>query len=539
MAKITYTDKEDSIINPSPAVNKVVAGDLNEIKASVNVLYDGQDTQDTAIALNTAKRSYPVADDNRLANTSGTNTGDQDISGVATNASAISDLELEQITQNDAIALNTAKVTFPEAPVDGTPYARQSSAWVSITGTVLQESIIVNQANVATTLGGVIDSTKQYFIDGIIDLGAISITVPPTGMTLKGYSFDISGLTSSENNYTMFVSAGTGGGTGSGNLLGENFYISVTGVGSKVYNLYDDTGFSAIEFVRINYNDCTSLGSMHNYRQGLENGTGRFGGSPSLTLEGLWIGGFRITTSIVRSLSASMTEPLFKEGVSFQMNSRFLTDINCDLPALAAFTDFTPANFPNISTVQFKGVILTRDGVADSTDSNLTPFLAASDLSSDWDNNIGLNNTFIGGVSTVTTEISTVITTVDVPATLAALFTASDLVHFSSPANGQLQHNGSDPKEYIGFFGFVIAGTSGDVIELQAIKQLANLSLVQVGSQTRVINNLQGGRDVAYFNGEKTFSLGLDELVFWRVVNRTGTGDVTAELDSSWAVYER
>tara|TARA_R110000822_G_scaffold300807_1_gene424335 strand:+ start:1943 stop:3283 length:1341 start_codon:yes stop_codon:yes gene_type:complete len=446
MTKITFTDKEDSIINPAPAINKVVAGDLNEIKASVNALYD--------------------------------TTG-------------------------------------------------------------VQDNIVVNQANVATTLGGVIDSTKQYFIDGIIDLGAISITVPPTGMTLKGYSFDISGLTSSENNYTMFVSAGTGGGNGSGNLLGENFYISVTGTGSKVYNLYDDTGFNAIEFVRINYNDCTSLGSMHNYRQGLENGSGRFGGSPSLTLEGLWRGGFRITTSIVRSLSASMTEPLFKEGASFQMNSRFLTDINCDLPALAAFTDFTPANFPNPSTIQFKGVILTRGGVADSTDSNLTPFLSASDLQSDWDNNIGLSNTFIGGVSTVTTEVLTTITTIDVPVTLAGVFTASDLVHFSSPANGQLQHNGSDPKEYIGFFSFVIAGNSGDVIELQAIKQLANLSFVQVGSQTRVINNLQGVRDVAYFNGQKTFSLGLDELVFWRVVNRTGTSDVTAELDSSWAVYER
>jgi hypothetical protein len=446
MAKITYTDKVDSVINPAPAVSKVVASDLNEIKASVNALYD--------------------------------TTG-------------------------------------------------------------VQDNIIVNQANVATTLGGVIDSTKQYFIDGIIDLGDISITVPPTGITLAGYSFDISGLTSSENNYTMFVSAGTGGGNGSGNVLGENYFVSVTGTGSKVYNLYDDTGFSAIEFVRINYIDCTSLGSMHNYRQGLENGTGRFGGSPSLTLEGLWRGGFRIETSIVRSLSALMTEPLFKEGSLFQMNSRFFNNMNCDLPALASFTDFTPANFPNESTIQFKGMILTRDGVADSTDINLTPFLSSSDLSSDWDNNVGISNTFIGGVSTITTEVLTTITTIDVPVTLAGVFTASELVHFASPANGQLEHIGADPKEYIVFFNFVIAGTSADVVQIQLIKQLANLSLVEVASQTRVINNLQGGRDVAYFSGQKTITLNQDEIVFWRVVNTSGTGDVTAELDSSWAVYER
>ncbi|MDO5969648.1 hypothetical protein Q4Q35_07500 [Flavivirga aquimarina] len=50
-----------------------------------------------------------------LSNLSGTNTGDQDISGIATNASDISDIETEQTTQNTAIALNTAKQTYPTA----------------------------------------------------------------------------------------------------------------------------------------------------------------------------------------------------------------------------------------------------------------------------------------------------------------------------------------------------------------------------------------------------------------------------------------
>ena len=48
-----------------------------------------------------------------LGNTSGTNTGDQNISGIGVNASAITDLENEQITQNNAIALNTAKRSYP------------------------------------------------------------------------------------------------------------------------------------------------------------------------------------------------------------------------------------------------------------------------------------------------------------------------------------------------------------------------------------------------------------------------------------------
>ena len=111
------------------------------------------------------------------------------------------------------------------------------------------EEIVVTQENAVTTLGGVIDSSKVYFIDGIIDMGTTSITVPATGMTLKGHSFDISGLISSADNYTMFVSASIGGdGNGSGNLLGNDYYIEVSGANSKVYELYDDTGFNAFEF---------------------------------------------------------------------------------------------------------------------------------------------------------------------------------------------------------------------------------------------------------------------------------------------------
>jgi len=40
MAKITFTDKVSLVTNPAAIINKVVAGDLNEIKASVNALYD-------------------------------------------------------------------------------------------------------------------------------------------------------------------------------------------------------------------------------------------------------------------------------------------------------------------------------------------------------------------------------------------------------------------------------------------------------------------------------------------------------------------
>lgn len=399
--------------------------------------------------------------------------------------------------------------------------------------------IIVNQENVESTLGGVIDSTKEYFLDGIIDIGTTQITVPSTGMTLKGFSFDVSGLTSSEDNYTMFISGSTGGdGNGSGNLLGIDYFISVTGTGSKVYELYDDTGFNAFEFQRINYINCTSLGDIYGYRQGLESGTGRFGGSPSLTLHGLWIGGYRITTSIVRSMSDTTTEPLFKEGLLFQMNSRFLTDINCYLGSLQPFTDFTPTAFPNESTIQFKGVIMTRDGISDSNDTNITPNLVASGVCCDWDNNVGMNNTFVGGVLTVTAEATTDIVTQGIGVDMAGTWTASDLQHFDSPASNELRHIGSDPKDFRVTFDFVIDGAQGDVIGIELVKD-DGVSPSLEYTQTRVINNLQGARDVAYFNGTFNVRMNKNDILVWQVINISGLGDVIVESDSQWIVEER
>lgn len=406
---------------------------------------------------------------------------------------------------------------------------------------VLDNRIIVNQVNVASTLGGVIDSTKEYFLDGIIDLGTTQITVPATGMTIKGYSFDLSGLTSSEDNYTMFISASVGGdGNGSGNLLGADYFVSVTGAGSKVYELYDDTGFNVFEFSRVNYINCSSLGDIYNYRQGLESGTGRFSGSPSLTLHGLWRGGYRITTSIVRSLAGTMTAPLFKEGIAFQMNSRFLTDINLDLPTLAPFCDFTVGAFPNPSTVQVKGAIISRDGSFNADDTNIFTNLLPSDLPCDWDNNIGIVNTFIGGELKNTAELETVINTQGTAEDLNGTFVTNDLQHFDSPANGQLRHIGTNPREYNVSFDFIVDGVQNNDYEIFLLRLNGGIGIPDIlYNQRRSVDNLLGARDVAYFNSNTNIVLKQNDICFWQIANLTGTGNCTLELDSSWSVKER
>lgn len=381
-----------------------------------------------------------------------------------------------------------------------------------------------------------IDSTKEYFLDGIIDMGTTSLVVPTTGITIRGHSFDLSGLISSEPNHVLIKSESAV--IGSGNILGADFYMSVTGAGSKVYDLYDATGFNAFEFARINYIDCESLGDIHDYRQGLEEGTGRFGGKPSLTLHGTWVGGYRITTTIVRSLSASMTEPLFKAGTAFVMNSRFLTDINCDLPTSAAFCDFAPANFSNPSTVQVRGAIFSRNFSFDATDTNIFSNLDSTDLESDWDGNIGIPNTFVGGESVVTAEVTTTISGANTIADLDGTYTASNLQHFDAPANGQLRHVGINPREYTVTFDFVMEGGANDDYKLHLYK-FDGTSSSSIYTMTRVINNNQGGRDVAYFTGQTFVTLEQNQYVFWRVENLNDASNCTLELDSVWSVKER
>ena len=356
------------------------------------------------------------------------------------------------------------------------------------------------------------------------------------GLNLSGYNFDVSKLISSSTGYTMFTSPGGG----SGNVLGKDYAVEVTGSGSQVYNITSATGFDAFEFARINYNNCSSLGTITGYRQGLETGTGRFGGSPTLTLAGTWVGGYFIETSIVRGLDAGMTGALFEAGAGFNMASRFRTNQNIDLPALAAFVDFAPSNFINPSTVQFDSCIITRDGVTDASDTNLTPNIAASDLVSSWTGNTGLTNTFVGGELNITSETTTTISSDGVFVDLAGTYAASDLQHFDSPSGGQLRHLGNSPREFKIAGQIVLDSTSNNVAAIKVvIFRAATTTFEDAKTLTRVINNLQGGRDVGYFVIVDNVTLLQNDYVKLMVANIGATNNITAELDSFFTVEAR
>tara|TARA_R110002020_G_C16317611_1_gene774429 strand:+ start:2652 stop:4274 length:1623 start_codon:yes stop_codon:yes gene_type:complete len=434
--------------------------------------------------------------------------------------------------------LNRAKPVIASAVAGQGMSITKTNDVITFTNTVdpatgLSNRVVVTQAS---DFAGTLDSTKEYFIDGVIDMGSQSIEVPAGGLNLTGYNFDVSKLISSAAGYTMFTSPGGG----SGNLLGKDYAVEVTGAGSQAYNLTSATGFDAFEFSRINYNDCESLGIITNYRQGLEVGTGRFGGKPQLTLAGTWLGGYFIDTSIVRSLTDGAYS-LFSAGAGFVMSSRFRSNQNIDLPASASFFDFAPGNFVNPSTLQIEGAIVTRNGVFDANDSNITPNITRSELVSNWMGNNGMPNTFVGGSIGVTTEAITTITTPLVFVDLAAAsWTSADLQHFDNPSAGQLRHLGNNPREFKIIADMLLDSTPGDDLRLRVTKwDDSAASFITVLDQTREVNSFQGGRDVAFFNININTTLDENDYIKFQVANVLATNNITAETDSYYIIEAR
>ena len=398
--------------------------------------------------------------------------------------------------------------------------------------TRLSNRVVVTEAS---DLSGALDSTKQYFIDGVVDMGSQTILVPAGGLSLSGYNFDVSKLTSSVSGYTMFTSPAGG----SGNVIGMDYAIEVTGSGSQVYDLTDATGFNAFEFSRINYNDCTSLGEISGYRQGLETGTGRFGGKPQLTLTGTWVGGYFIDTSIVRSL-VDGAYSLFAAGTAFSMNSRFRSNMNIDLPASASFLDFAPANFPNSSTLQLDGCLLSRNGSFNSLDATIIPNMVNSDLASSWNANVGIRNTFLGGRQTASAESATVIAATSTFYALNATWTPSGLSHFDSPGNGQLRHIGASPIEFKIQADFTIEGTTGNELAVRIKKWDDSAgSFIDFQPMIRPVNALVGGRDVAFITVIRNIALDTNDYFLFEVANNSTSDNVTLELDSDFLIEER
>jgi hypothetical protein len=372
-----------------------------------------------------------------------------------------------------------------------------------------------------------IDSSKEYFIDGIIDMTGVSIEVPSGGITLKGFNFDQSQLVSADDNYTMFTSPAGG----SGNVLFTDVAFETSGTSSQLFALTGDTGFEAIEMNRVNFNNCTSLGYIDTYRQGLEAGTGRFGGTPELEFRGTWVGGYRTTTTITRSIS-NITS-LFKAGAGFNFSGRVALSMNCDLPATGAFCDFSASNINNDESLEIFDCRVSREGVLDASDTTIHPNIDHTNVKCLWNNNAGMPNTTKYIKGSITAEITTTISASDTYYALEGTWTIDTQSHFDSPSNGEFRLiSGNGTYQITG--DLVIDGTANNEIDVRVTKSNDGGSTwpTEINHIRRQINSFVGGRDVAFFPINFIATLSKNDRVRLEVENKSGTGNVTVELDS-------
>lgn len=373
---------------------------------------------------------------------------------------------------------------------------------------------------------GTISSDKTYLVADFIDMGATSINIPDgQDLNIVGYGYNVCGLFSTEDNYTMFV----GDVAGVGDIFLRGLDVRVSGTNSKVGSVKGKTGFEFISHIEVNFSSCTKLWELETFRQGEEFNTGRFNGTPQMEFIGTWIGGYVIDRSLTRFVDDTWTGALFKSGTGLTFGSRWFSNMNLDLGTLSSYLDFSASNFTMSNLLQLQRGLVTRDGAFSIGDTNITPNITEKVNESLWKGNVGLPNTDKGGVMTITTEALTTITTQNVWVDLAGTFTLTKNQHTDQPINNQLRNNTDNPIDCNLLSEFTIDGTSGDIMEMRATVFRDNTSTFEPQDMfSKIIDSNLGADDLAFFFMFDSFTLFPNDYVKYEIRNTTSTNNVTA-----------
>lgn len=370
-----------------------------------------------------------------------------------------------------------------------------------------------------------IDSSKNYMIDGEIDMGDQSIEVPETGISISGLNGarDTSILSSSEDNFTMFTSPSGGY---SGNVVMESMTVQVTGTNSKAFDLDNDGNNNALDIVGVNFTSCTSLGDLTDYRQLLMDNIGFIFIDDGLTFNGTWTG-IRVTTAIVVVFPAST---LFSAGVGFTVGN-VLSDINfLSVNSASVLFDFSPSNIVDNGGFRLDEV---RTIALDPL-----PNILGSSVKARFNNCVGFRNTYVGGQWSLTTETETTIVASNTPVKLSGTTTYVDLDHFTGDNNNEFSYIGTQEIE-VEIKGTVsVSGGNNDQINLIIRRWDDSASAyVDVSESGVVTMNAAGRGEGISLLGYTTMNTN-DRIELW-AENQTNTSNMTLKLGGLFGVSER
>lgn len=377
-----------------------------------------------------------------------------------------------------------------------------------------------------------IDSSKVYIVDGAIDMGTQSVEVPEGGLSIAGLngSRATSKLISTENNFTLFTVAPSG--SFSGPVVTQSMTIDISGTNSKVYDLDNDENSHAIDISGVNYENCTSLGDLTSYRQLLLDDVGFIFIEDGITFNGTMSGGIAVLTTIAIGFPAAAT--MFKEGASFILNGSIRSDINfLSVDASSVLFDFQESNISNDGAFSLTNVRTIA--------TNAIPNVPSSSVKARFRNCSGIDNTYIGGNFTVSSDVATTISTVNTLVKMAGTTTYDDLQWSQANGNNSIESISSLTYdiEVKGTLSF--SGGNNDKMGLQ-IRLWDDSASAYVNVGPRYTATLNGGSGSTRVENLPFFANATlnenDRIEIW-IENQTDTTDITADVGGFVAVEER
>ena len=301
-------------------------------------------------------------------------------------------------------------------------FEHTGSAWAVKDGQIATSIVIVRSAS---DLSGVLDSSKVYVVDGVIDMGSQQIAVPSTGLSIRSTGSITGSLTSTEAAYTMF----TGGGT----LVIIGLALTASGAGSKVFGIDSTVTTDILSIEKCAFVTCTEIGTVKDYAVVLIDGV-----QDVLCGTGFTFDGNDVLISATGCASSAMSSGgiLYKAGGTLAVSNKCLIETGTYvIDAGVTLCDFIEANF--LSDAGFVVAFNDISG-AGTFFSNLD----GSNVKCRWrDNNFdpasAESNTYVGSHWVIETgdEAPTTIVTTGVYVKVAGLTTYDDQQWFSNTTN--------------------------------------------------------------------------------------------------------
>jgi hypothetical protein len=228
---------------------------------------------------------------------------------------------------------------------------------------------------------------------------------------------------------------------------------------------------------------------------------------------------------------------LFKEGTGLTFDGSIRSNANFgasagSLNAASVFMDFDEAN------------ILTDGGVAldgfRTSVTNAVPNLPSTSNKVRFQNNIGIDDTYIGGSMNFTTEVTTSIPADNTLVKVAGVTTYSNLVYFSGDNSNEFVYESTLNREIHISGAITFDGGANDDLTMYVRKWDDSASAyVTVRQFNRSVSNILGGNDIAIipFDAYTQISQN-DRIELWIENNSDGT-DVTALVGSYMDISRR